>query len=59
MTFKQIVSKMTVQAVLSVIVTVVASAGFLLGEIAGETYIALALMAFAWAYKAPSGPSGE
>lgn len=58
MQFKQIVSKMTVQAVLSVIVTVVASIGFLTGLIMGEAYIALALMAFAWAYKSPS-PTGE
>lgn len=54
MQFKQFVSKMTVQALLAVIVTVVASAGFLLGTIGGEAYLALALMAFAWAYKAPA-----
>jgi hypothetical protein len=58
-TFKQIVSKMTVQAVLAVIVTVVTSVGFLMGSIAGETYIALALMAFAWSYKSPSGTNQE
>jgi hypothetical protein len=49
-------AKITVQALLAVIVTTVASAGFLIGYITGEAYLALALMAFAWAYKQPAGP---
>lgn len=46
--------KATVQAVLAVTVTLTASAGFVLDKIAGEAYLGIVVMAFAWAFRTPT-----
>lgn len=51
---RAIMGKATVQALLAVIATLTASAGFMLDKITGESYLIIVVMAFAWAFKAPA-----
>lgn len=53
-TFRSAFAKATVQALLSITVALVASAGFLLDKISGENYLVIVVMAFAWAFRTPS-----
>ena len=51
MSGRQIVSKITVQALLATAVTFTVCYGFIAGRIEGEAFIGLALLPLAWAFR--------